>query len=168
MFLFNLLEESSSSSSAAAATKSNWWIWIVLGVFLVAWIVMSYFTNKKRKAQADAETAKRNAIKPGFTVTTIGGIVGTVVAVDDENNTFVLQTGDEERPSLLKFDKLAIYNSVDPEAGKDEPIAESTEENNTSAEESSATENADAEVDTASQPETATPAEKAEKEEEKA
>ena len=65
MFLFNLLEESSSSSSAAAATKSNWWIWIVLGVFLVAWIVMSYFTNKKRKAQADAETAKRNAIKPG-------------------------------------------------------------------------------------------------------
>ena len=128
---------------------------------------MSYFTNKKRKAQADAETAKRNAIKPGFTVTTIGGIVGTVVAVDDENNTFVLQTGDEERPSLLKFDKLAIYNSVDPEAGKDEPIAESTEENNTSAEESPATENADAEVDTAAQPETVTPAEKAEKEEEK-
>ena len=165
--LFNLLESVTESvPSSTGSAKNNTQqiiIWIILGVVLVGFIVMNYFSNKKRKAQMEAEKEKRNAIKPGFTVTTIGGIVGTVVAVDDENNTFVLQTGDEERPSLLKFDKLAIYNSVDPEAGKDEPIAESTEENNTSAEESPATENADAEVDTAAQPETVTPAEKAEK-----
>ncbi len=132
MFLFNLLTEatgdgSGTSNSNASGNQGNffsqnpWVMWTILGVILVAWIVFSYFTNKKRRAKAEAETAKRNAIKPGFKVTTIGGIVGTVVEVDEENNTFVLQTGNDEHPSLLTFDKLAIYNSVDPDEGKEEP-----------------------------------------------
>lgn len=132
MFLFNLLTEatgdgSGTSNSNASGNQGSffsqnpWVMWTILGVILVAWIVFSYFTNKKRRAKAEAETAKRNAIKPGFKVTTIGGIVGTVVEVDEENNTFVLQTGNDEHPSLLTFDKLAIYNSVDPDEGKEEP-----------------------------------------------
>lgn len=132
MFLFNLLADatgdgSGTSNSNASGNQGSflsqnpWVMWTILGVILVAWIVFSYFTNKKRRAKAEAETAKRNAIKPGFKVTTIGGIVGTVVEVDEENNTFVLQTGNDEHPSLLTFDKLAIYNSVDPDEGKEEP-----------------------------------------------
>lgn len=117
--LFNLLDSIESGTSEGAKNgMQSYVLWIILGVFLIGWIIMSYFTNKKRKEQAEAETQKRNAIKPGFIVTTIGGIVGTVVAVDDEKNTFVLETGSEEHPSLLKFDKLAIYTSVDPEAEK--------------------------------------------------
>ena len=131
MFLFNLLTEatgdgSGTSNSNASGNQGSffsqnpWVMWTILGVILVAWIVFSYFTNKKRRAKAEAETAKRNAIKPGFKVTTIGGIVGTVVEVDEENNTFVLQTGNDEHPSLLTFDKLAIYNSIDPDEGNEE------------------------------------------------
>ena len=117
--LFNLLVESVADSSTSEGTTAgvpSYILWIILGVFLIGWIVMSYFTNKKRKQQAETEAQKRNAIKPGFVVTTIGGIVGTVVAVDDEKNTFVLETGSEEHLSHLKFDKLAIYTSVDPKA----------------------------------------------------
>ena len=132
MFLFNLLTEATGNGSGTSNSNASgnqgsffsqnpWVMWTILGVILVAWIVFSYFTNKKRRAKAEAETAKRNAIKPGFKVTTIGGIVGTVVEVDEENNTFVLQTGNDEHPSLLTFDKLAIYNSVDPDEGKEEP-----------------------------------------------
>lgn len=132
MFLFNLLADATGSggdtNTNTNTTAQNgclgmpsWVMYVILGVILVAWIVFSYFTNKKRRAKAEAETAKRNAIKPGFKVTTIGGIVGTVVEVDEENNTFVLQTGNDEHPSLLTFDKLAIYNSVDPDEGKEEP-----------------------------------------------
>ncbi len=131
MFLFNLLTEatgdgSGTSNSNASGNQGSffsqnpWVMWTILGVILVAWIVFSYFTNKKRRAKAEAETAKRNAIKPGFKVTTIGGIVGTVVEVDEENNTFVLQTGNDEHPSLLTFDKLAIYNSIDHDEGNEE------------------------------------------------
>ena len=118
--LVNLLEsvtESVPSSTGTGTPKNNTQqiiIWIILGVLLVGFIVMNYFSNKKRKAQMEAEKEKRNAIKPGFKIMTIGGIVGTVVSVDDEANTFVLQTGSDENPNYIKFDKVAIYSSEDP------------------------------------------------------
>ena len=91
--LFNLLESVTESvPSSTGSAKNNTQqiiIWIILGVVLVGFIVMNYFSNKKRKAQMEAEKEKRNAIKPGFKIMTIGGIVGTVVSVDDEANTFV-------------------------------------------------------------------------------
>ena len=105
--LFNLLESVTESvPSSTGSAKNNTQqiiIWIILGVVLVGFIVMNYFSNKKR-----------NAIKPGFKIMTIGGIVGTVVSVDDEANTFVLQTGSDENPNYIKFDKVAIYSSEDP------------------------------------------------------
>ena len=62
--LFNLLErlesvtESVPSSTGAGTPKNNTQqiiIWIILGVVLVGFIVMNYFSNKKRKAQMEAE-----------------------------------------------------------------------------------------------------------------
>ena len=124
--LFNLLATETTSAVESTSGGNNGpfgsgtVMYIVLGVILVAFIVVNVLSNKKRKAQMEAEKEKRNAIKPGYRVMTIGGIVGTVVAVDDEANTFVLQTGNDEHPSLLTFDKLAIYNSIDPDEGKGE------------------------------------------------
>lgn len=114
---YNLLSASASTDSTSArggAGTQQIIIWIILGVFLVGLIVMNFLSNKKRKAQMEAEKEKRNAIKPGFKVMTIGGIVGTVVSVDDEANSFVLQTGTDENPNYIKFDKVAIYSSEDP------------------------------------------------------
>lgn len=120
MNIFNLLTSSSGESTGGGNGGGNTVLLIVLGVFVVGWIVLSFFTNKKRKKQAEEESKKRD-VKPGFIVTTIGGIVGTVVSVDEENSTFILETGSEENHSQLKFDKLAIYNSVDPNAATAEP-----------------------------------------------
>ncbi len=135
---YNLLSSSSASaeSTASGAGTQQIIIWIILGVFLVGLIVMNFLSNKKRKAQMEAEKEKRNAIKPGFKVMTIGGIVGTVVSVDDEANSFVLQTGTDENPNYIKFDKVAIYSSEDPneaaevheEAHEEAPAAEETQE----------------------------------------
>lgn len=118
--LFNLLATETTSAVESTSGGNNGpfgngtLMYIVLGVILVAFIVVNVFSNKKRKAQMEAEKEKRNAIKPGYRVMTIGGIVGTVVAVDDEANTFVLQTGTDETPNYIKFDKVAIYSSEDP------------------------------------------------------
>mgnify|MGYP002521200746 CR=1 FL=1 len=147
--LFNLLaaETATSATSATSSNQnqpsgSNVFVWIILGVFIVGLIVVNYFSNKKRRAQMEAEKEKRNAIKPGFKVMTIGGIVGTVVAVDDEANTFVLQTGTDETPNYIKFDKVAIYSSEDPNAATAEPESENNGETagdaNENTEESSA------------------------------
>ena len=64
--LFNLLEsvvDSATSGTGAGTPKNNTQqiiIWIILGVVLVGFIVMNYFSNKKRKAQMEAEKEKRN------------------------------------------------------------------------------------------------------------
>lgn len=119
MNIFNLLTSSSGESTGGGNGGGNM-VLLIVGVVVVGWIALSFFTNKKRKKQAEEESKKRD-VKPGFIVTTIGGVVGTVVSVDEESSTFILETGSEENHSQLKFDKLAIYNSVDPNAATAEP-----------------------------------------------
>ena len=118
--LFNLL--TGSTESGTGNTAGFPWFWLILGAFLVFIIVSNAKNNKKRREQIEAEREKRNAIKPGFKVTTIGGIMGEVVDVDDEASTFVLKTGTEEFPCYLKLDKVAIYSSEDPNAPVEAPV----------------------------------------------
>lgn len=160
--LFNLLAaeatstvESTSGGNGGGMGGSTV-MYIVLGVILVAFIVMNVLSNKKRKAQMEAEKEKRNAIKPGYRVMTIGGIVGTVVAVDDDANTFVLQTGTDETPNYIKFDKVAIYSSENPDEAtveQDFTVDEKTE---------AVEETKNAAADENSQPEEVQPEEKTE------
>ncbi len=107
---------------------SNQIFLIVLGVLLVAFLIYSFISGNKRKKRMEEEQAKRNDIHPGYKVTTIGGIIGTVVSVDEETNSFVLMTGDEENQSHIKFDKQAIYMSENPNAVV-EPLEKIAEEN---------------------------------------
>ena len=86
--------------------------YIILGVLLVAIIVMFVFSSKRRKKQEQEAKDLINAVKPGNKVKTIGGICGIVVEVDDEENTFVLETGTEQSGKcFIKFDKQAIYQT---------------------------------------------------------
>ena len=114
--LFNLL----ASQTGGAG------LWIGLIILVVFMLVFNSISNKKRRAQMEEEKQRRGAIEPGFKVTTIGGIMGTVAEVDHEANTFVLMTGTEENPSYIKFDKVAIYSSENPNAPteSEEEIAE--------------------------------------------
>ena len=64
------------------------------------------------------------SVKPGNKVKTIGGICGIVVEVDNEENTFVLETGTESTGKCyIKFDRQAIYQT-DAVVDKKEEIAD--------------------------------------------
>lgn len=80
-------------------------MYIIFGVLIVALIGMSIFNNKQRKKQQTQEQDKRNRICPGTTIITIGGIVGSVVSVDLNEKTYVL----DSQGSLLKMDMRSIY-----------------------------------------------------------
>lgn len=85
---------------------------VVLGVLVVAIIVMFVFSGRRRKKQEEEAKTQRDAVRPGNKVKTIGGICGIVVEVDQEENTFVLETGSENAgKSFIKFDKLAIWQT---------------------------------------------------------
>ena len=95
---------------------------IVILVLLVAFFVWSYISQKK-KQKSFTETV--NAIKPGSKVKTIGGICGVVVEINDDENTFVLETGTSDgQKSYIKFDKQAIYQTD----AKPTPVAEPKKE----------------------------------------
>lgn len=113
----NLLADETQNTSSF---MDYLWI-IVIIVVLVAFFVWSFISQKK-KQKAFNETI--NAIKPGSKVKTIGGIVGEVVEINDEEGTFVLKTGDSEgNYSYMKFDKQAIYQTD----AKPEPAAAAEE-----------------------------------------
>ncbi len=108
---FNLLADASQWTSIIPV--------IIIVVLLIAFFVWSFISQRK-KQKAFNETI--NSIKPGNKVKTIGGIVGEVVEVNDEEGTFVLKTGDSEgNCSYMKFDKQAIYQT---DAKPEEPVKE--------------------------------------------
>ena len=114
MFLFNLLE-----------SETNIMPIVLLVGFVVIIVVMSVMNNKKRKQQMAEEQKTRDKLCKGTKIITIGGIWGTVVSVNHEENTFIM----ESEGTILKFDKRAIYNMTLPEdVVKQEEVKEVVEE----------------------------------------
>ena len=100
---------------------------VMLAVVIGLVVVMNYFSMRNQKKKQQEMQEALNAVKPGTKVKTIGGICGTVVEVCREENTFVLETGNEANgKSYIKFDMVAIYQSdaKKEEAPVEAPAAE--------------------------------------------
>lgn len=122
----------------------NYVTWIIFGVLIVAIIGLFIFSSRRRKKQEKDAQDLINAVQPGNKVKTIGGICGIVVEVDNEEQTFVLETGTEKSGKcFIKFDRQAIYQtdaavvkktdekSADTAEEKVEPVAEVAAEETT-------------------------------------
>ena len=82
-------------------TESYISLFFTLALMLVLLYFMIYRPQKKQEKK---DAAMRAALEIGDQVTTIGGIVGSVVAIKDD--TFVLETGDDS--VKIRFIKNAI------------------------------------------------------------
>ncbi len=79
--------------------------YISLGITLVLMIGLLYFMiYRPQKKQEKKDAALRSNLEIGDQVTSIGGIVGRVVAIKDD--TFVLETGSDR--VKIRFRKTAI------------------------------------------------------------
>ncbi len=102
-------------------------IMIVL-MFAILYFLMIRPENKRKKKAQEM----RDGLKKGDTITTIGGIIGKVVSVN--NDTFVIETGaDRVRIEFTKWalSSVGVQINEQPEADKkkkDEDAAESVEE----------------------------------------
>ena len=105
---FNLLTDAADPNQP----KSNPWvvvIFIVLIVAMIGFLVWSTISGKKKQREAQNML---NGLKKGDRVKTIGGVCGFVVEINDAENTFVLETGTDDKKSYVKFDKGAIYQTA--------------------------------------------------------
>ncbi|MBO5783012.1 MAG: preprotein translocase subunit YajC [Clostridia bacterium] len=120
-FLFSIL-------SGGAPEGGDWTSYILIGVLLVGFVVMMIFSSRSNKKKQEEQQAIMNAVRPGNKVKTIGGVCGIVVEVNEEENTFVLETGNElNGKSYIKFDKQAIYQTDAKAEVKTEAKAEKPE-----------------------------------------
>ena len=90
---------------------------------IVVMIAVMYFMlirpeNKKKKAAEEM----RNSLKVGDTITTIGGIVGTICAVKEQ--TIVMETGADR--VRIEFTKWAI-SSKGTQSTEEVPVTEKEE-----------------------------------------
>ncbi len=81
-------------------------ILIYVALFGVLYLVLIRPSSKRKKE----EQAMRNNIVIGDDVTTIGGIVGRIVAIKEDEDAFIIETGSDR--VKMKFKKWAI-SSVD-------------------------------------------------------
>ena len=89
-----------STSTAALSFYSPFIMILVMVLFM--WL----FIYRPQKKQQQKETEMRNSLEIGDEVTTIGGIVGRVVAIKED--TFVLETGSDR--TKIRFRRAAIQS----------------------------------------------------------
>jgi preprotein translocase subunit YajC len=125
--LFNLLENTPKEGNGVVS-------FVIMGVLIIAIIalfVWQSITNKKRQKEA---VNMVESLKVGDRVKTIGGICGFVAEINNAENTFVLETGTDDKKSYVKFDKGAIYQTAPaqgnavPAPAVEQPVEETTVE----------------------------------------
>lgn len=114
--LFNFLEPTENNPTTLI-------LFIVLIVGMIGLLVWQSISGKKKQKEAQNMV---NALKKGDRVKTIGGVCGFVYEINDAENTFVLETGSEDKKSYVKFDKGAIYQTA-PAQGNAVPAPKAEE-----------------------------------------
>ena len=89
-------------AATGTATTAEMLISFLPMILIIVFMVVLIYLPQKRQDKKDA--AMRNSIEIGDKVTTIGGIVGRVVAIKED--TFVLETGSDR--VKIRFTKNAI------------------------------------------------------------
>lgn len=109
LYLLNFFEEQPA--------QSPWLTYVILGVLFVGMILMMIIPQNKQRKRNE-EMMSRLAV--GSVITTIGGIIGQVVALDDKH--IWISTGLDENKCVMQFVRQAIH-SIDPAPGSAEAKA---------------------------------------------
>ncbi len=110
---------------------------IMPGILLVLIIVIFIFSARSNKKKQKEAQEMMDKFQKGCEVLTIGGIMGKVVAINDKDNSFVLETGSSKNKCQIKFSKQAIYQVT--EAKNAEKYDDNSEYPEEVAEETTAT-----------------------------
>lgn len=115
--LLNFFADAAEASGDDASTNGGtppWVMPVIFGVIIVAMIVWMVLSQRKQKKRAESMMSN---LVVGSTVTTIGGIVGEVVQLDDKH--IWLATGTDDNKTTMQFLRQAVH-SVAPAGGTPE------------------------------------------------
>ena len=100
------------AAAESGGGNNSWWIMIIIyAVIILGAYFLLFRPNSKKKKK---EEANRKNAKIGDEITTIGGIVGRIVAVKDESDTIIIETGtDRQRLRLKRWAISSVETPLD-------------------------------------------------------
>jgi preprotein translocase subunit YajC len=126
LFLLNFFEDVTTTPDTPDPTFiQKYGMWIIMGVLIIGIIVFNVFSNKKAKKRAEE---KYSQLVVGVQVTTIGGIVGTVIKMDDQ--FLWIETGVEPNTMTMQILRQAVHsigtpkNAATPATAASQPAEE--------------------------------------------
>lgn len=104
----NFIVASTGTQGQTPTTSSYIAMFVVYGALFAALYFFLIRPNSKRKK---AEAELRNNVGIGDEITTIGGIIGKIVAVKEDTDTLIIETGTDR--SRLRITRWAIASKND-------------------------------------------------------
>lgn len=99
-----------AADADSGSNKSSIIMLVVLGALMIGMMLLSIIPQRKRQKKAQE---MMNSIKTGTKIRTIGGFVGIIKAIDNQQNVFVLDiSANLDGSMLVTIDKGAVYNVI--------------------------------------------------------
>lgn len=112
-----------AQTSQAAQQTANPWQWVLtIGIWVVVIAAAYFLFIRPQKKRQKAEEELRNSIEIGDEITTIGGIVGRVIAVKEDDETVVVETGSDKTRMRFKKWAIASVDTPDKQPKKDAKV----------------------------------------------
>ena len=96
----------------AATAASGGSMWQIIVIYALLFGALYFFMIRPQQKKKKAEEALRKNVQGGDEITTIGGIVGRIVAIKEESESFVLETGIDRTKIIVKRWALGKINTV--------------------------------------------------------
>ena len=101
-----------ASQAAEEGGNNNWWIMILIYAAVIAGAYFLLFRPQSKRKKKEAELRKSAQI--GDEVTTIGGISGRIIAIKEESDTLVLETGTDRNKINIKRWAISTVDTQTP------------------------------------------------------
>ena len=105
-----------ASSAAQTPAENPWSSAVMIGIMVLMFVVMYFLIIRPSKKKQKEEEAMRNSVEIGDDVTTIGGIVGRVISIREDDDTLIVETGSDK--TRIRFKKWAISSIDTPDKQK--------------------------------------------------
>ena len=111
---------------------------IYVAIFAAMYFLLIRPNSKKRKAEEEM----KKSMTIGDDVTTIGGIIGKIVAIKDDEDAYIIETGtDRAKIKIKKWGISSVNNKPDPIAAAKEQKAKEKAEKKAAKEKEKADKN---------------------------
>ncbi len=116
---FNLLDNA-VSDAPSQPSQNPAQIWLLLGMYALLALAIYFFIFRPNKKKKKAEEEMKNSLEIGDEITTIGGIMGRVISIKDDDSLVIETASDRSRLRIKRWAISTIDTEKNPELKKEE------------------------------------------------